>query len=356
MDYMFDNVAEATVALDPLHDVAPVRMMQALQGHIHALEAHAAQIVKNEVKPTVADNSGVLQPVVDEGGRHALTSMVLDMQTVARSLDEKARADLEKAAAGAETSRVVGPESLVVPTNKPLDSFDARTWPASYVEWWFGDGAPNLERDRPMLFEEVARRLINMEELQYSLPTDAHPYVASCRSRFASPEIIAVLGGVIRRLRLLRGTKAAVGRKGFSADLKAHAEASEEDFMIATNIAKPGDSIITAASRPDMPAKVKTAFRTLLLSTSDVPGTEGRKTALRYDGHGNNIFFGPASFFNTPNLADTYNYLMVQLHQGPPQDSHLDITARCDASQIADLDNTGRATHAFSRTHASNCG
>ena len=126
--------------------------------------------------------------------------------------------------------------------------------------------------------------MINLEEMQYSLPSDAEPYVAASRSRFGSPEIIAVLGDVVRRLKLLKGTKAAVGRKGFSADLKALAEASLEDFMTATNLAKPGDSITTAAARADMPAKVKTAFRTLLLSTSDVPGTEGRKTALRYNG------------------------------------------------------------------------
>ena len=56
--------------------------------------------------------------------------------------------------------------------------------------------------------------------------------------------------------------------------------------MEATNLAKPRESITTAVARKDMPAKVKTALRTLLLSASDVPGTEGRKTALRFNGHG----------------------------------------------------------------------
>ena len=74
-----------------------------------------------------------------------------------------------------------------------------------------------------------------------------------------------------------------------------------------------------------MPAKVKTALRTLLLSTSDVPGTEGRKTALRFDGHGNNLKFGASSFFVTPNFADTYSPLVLQLHEGPGKRSHLDI-------------------------------
>ena len=95
--------------------------------------------------------------------------------------------------------------------------------------------------------------------------------------------------------------------------------------MEAMNIARPRESITTAVSRSDMPAKVKTALRTLLLSTSDVPGTEGRKTALRFDGHGNNILFGASTFFNTPNFADTYSPLILQLHEGPGKHSHLRI-------------------------------
>ena len=150
-------------------------------------------------------------------------------------------------------------------------------------------------------------------------------YEAACQSRYSSPEIVAILGDVVRRLRLLKGTKAAIGRKGFGADLQMLAEASVEDFMEALNIAKPRDCIGSACSRPGMPAKVKTALRTLLLSTSDVPGTEGRKTALRFDGHGNNLKFGASSFFVTPNFADTYSPLVVQLHEGPGKRSHLDI-------------------------------
>ena len=65
-----------------------------------------------------------------------------------------------------------------------------------------------------MLFEQVARRLINLEEHEYSLANDQEPYKAARQSRFNNPEIIAVLGDVIRRLRLRKGTRAAIGRKG----------------------------------------------------------------------------------------------------------------------------------------------
>ena len=113
--------------------------------------------------------------------------------------------------------------------------------------------------------------------------------------------------------------------------------------MEAMNIARPTESITTAVARADMPAKVKTALRTLLLSTSDVPGTEGRKTALRFNGHGNNLLFGAATFFNTPNFADTYNPLILQLHEGPGKHSHLNISS---ASQPAASDTPQEVTRA----------
>ena len=56
-----------------------------------------------------------------------------------------------------------------------------------------------------------------------------------------------------------------------------------------------------------------------------MPGTEERKTALRCNGHGNNFKFGAARFFVTPNFADTYNLLVLPLHEGPGKRSRLDI-------------------------------
>ena len=146
--------------------------------------------------------------------------------------------------------------------------------------WGFGDGAPNLDRQRPMLFEECAQRLFDLEEMEYSLPTDEAQYVASTQSRFVKPEIVAVLGDVVRRMKMSRGTRAAIGRKGFDADLKTLANSSYEDFLEAMHIATPNETIVSAAHRSDMPRKIRTALRTLLLSTSAVPGTEGRRKSF----------------------------------------------------------------------------
>ena len=116
-------MAETIIAVDAIHDVGPVRLMQALQGTLGALQQQAARIAKNEQTPMVADSSGALQPVADEGGRHVLKTMVLDVQTAARSFDERSQVVLERAQAGADACKMVDPQSLAVPTQRPLSAW-----------------------------------------------------------------------------------------------------------------------------------------------------------------------------------------------------------------------------------------
>ena len=137
--------------------------------------------------------------------------------------------EVEKAAIGAATCRLVSPTALDVPINEPLSAYDPRTYPISSVHWWFGDGAPNLQRQRPMLFEEVARRLIDVEEMEYMLPRDETPYEARSPSRFTDPEVLAMLGDAVRRLKMLQGVRATIQRRGFWQDLKSIAEATVDE-------------------------------------------------------------------------------------------------------------------------------
>ena len=66
------QAAEVSIALDPVHDLQPVKMMQALQGNIDALQSYAAKVLRNEKQARIQDKDGVLQPVVDEGGREGV--------------------------------------------------------------------------------------------------------------------------------------------------------------------------------------------------------------------------------------------------------------------------------------------
>ena len=54
-----------------------------------------------------------------------------------------------------------------------------------------------------MLFEEVARRLIDAEEMEYMLPGDETPYESRSPSRFTDPGVLAMLGDSVRRLKML---------------------------------------------------------------------------------------------------------------------------------------------------------
>ena len=87
-----------------------------------------------------------------------------------------------------------------------------------------------------MLYELVARRLMNIEEREDSLPSDTEPFKASCQNRFNTPELVAVFGNIVRHMRLLKGARAAIGRKSFTADLKDIAAATSADFMDAMKV------------------------------------------------------------------------------------------------------------------------
>ena len=108
---------------------------------------------------------------------------MLDVQQIAKDLGREGTMKDEKAATGAAACHLVSTTALAEPINATLSAYDPRTYPISSVHWWFGDGAPNLQRQRPMLFEEVARRLIVVEEMEYMLPGDETPYEA--RSPFS---------------------------------------------------------------------------------------------------------------------------------------------------------------------------
>ena len=136
------DVPELSIAVDPVHDVKPVKMMQALRANIQALQNHAATILRNERTARVQSKDGSLQPVADEGGREHMQALILDLQTTARTFDDKAKASIERAVAETDRRLSVCPSALAIPTQGPLDSFGARTYPACYVESWFGDRAP----------------------------------------------------------------------------------------------------------------------------------------------------------------------------------------------------------------------
>ena len=55
---------EGSIAVGPAYSAQPVKLMQDLQAHIEAIEAHGTKIVRLDRRALIEDQTGCLQPVV----------------------------------------------------------------------------------------------------------------------------------------------------------------------------------------------------------------------------------------------------------------------------------------------------
>ena len=67
------------------------------------------------------------------------------------------------------------------------------------------------------------------------------------------------------------------------------------------------------ANNAAVPKDLQTALRQMLISTKDVPFTDGYKRSHRHEGHNLNVTFGPLVVFATFNFADNYSPVLFQL-------------------------------------------
>lgn len=203
--------------------------------------------------------------------------------------------------------------AVAVPTQAPLSAFDAETYPTCFVEFFYGDCAPNMcsRPNRNVSHEDIFRSLLLREELEYSLETDdpGAPYKANDKSRFDAAEFCCVFGDNVRRVKLLQSVNAAFERQGFEEDVRLISQASAADFLQANQ----SQDVISMANSTKTCRRVQLALRQLLFSTSMVPLTDGYRQRCRHLGHGLNLFFGALNGFSTHNFADGYHPLLYQL-------------------------------------------
>ena len=87
-----------------------------------------------------------------------------------------------------------------------------------------------------------------------------------------------------------------------------------------------------ALARDDRVSKeLATALRQVLISTKDVPLTDGYRRNLRHEGHNLNVAFGSLTIFVTFNFADNYAPLLFKLCNG--EEVIGDITCDLSAEQ-----------------------
>ncbi|CAK9072462.1 unnamed protein product [Durusdinium trenchii] len=184
--------------------------------------------------------------------------------------------------------------AVAVPTQAPLSAFDAETYPTCFVEFFYGDCAPNMcsRPNRNVSHEDIFRSLLLREELEYSVETDdpGAPYKANDKSRFDAAEFCCVFGDNVRRVKLLQSVNAAFERQGFEEDVRLISQASAADFLQANQ----SQDVISMANSTKTCRRVQLALRQHL-------------------GHGLNLFFGALNGFSTHNFADGYHPLLYQL-------------------------------------------
>ena len=184
----------------------------------------------------------------------------------------------------------------------------------------------DLKQKPRLSFEELFEALPDREEPEYQLDSDHTPYCAMSKSRFDTPEHAIVFGDTLKRLLLFRGMRMALKRKGFQRDVKLIANSTSEQCMAAlkSSAAQPGDvqnlNMEALSSNDKIAVELRTALRQILISTKDVPLTDGYKRNLRHESHNLNVTEGALVVFATFNFADTYSPLLFRLvREGPAQ-------------------------------------
>ena len=329
------NTAEDVIAVDHSNEPGLLETFAAFQTKLTALQEAASRVVAVEQRQaadsessvgTPADNASVLTAGATAAAKEQCRTLVLETQELAKKLTKP---ELKRMADRfAEHA-----EAVVSTSGRPLSMLSEETWAMCFVEFWFGDAAPNMrERGKkgngtvfvPM--EDIFEWLQDREELEYHLPSDAVQYKARATSRFDNPECTAIFGSALRQGLILRGVGTVFRRQGYEADLKAIAKARPEDCVQALcgSAGKPERQrgLDQLAYAPDVPENLRTALKQVLFAQVKVPFTDGYRRKLRHEGHNLNAVHGPLKLFVTANFADVYSPVMLSMVWGSVGPEH----------------------------------
>ena len=221
------------------------------------------------------------------------------------------------------------PRTLHIRSGKPVNMFEAAAWPAAFVEFMYGDCAPNLARPRRVGIRELFYYLASREELEYRLETDKDDplipggcYRAPSQSRWNTPEYMAIFADMVRKLRILQTTKHMWEHAApkWQIDIKAICDAKVEHFeQLAAILARHGQQSMPEMMRAAAEHKLLPLFKALqyvTFQTANIPLTQGYKMGLRQLGFALNVYDGPLSIFLTTNFADMYSPITVIFMNG----------------------------------------
>ena len=212
-------------------------------------------------------------------------------------------------------------KTLHIKSGKPMNMFEAAAWPAAFVEFFYGDCSPNLDRPQKVSVRELFDYLASREELEYSLASDKENplirggcYRAPTQSRWNTPEFMAIFADVVRKIQILQTTApmwtSDVAK--WKMDIKEIAKCSVAQFeQLSTILAQHGQHSMQEMMRAASEHKLLPVFKALqylTFQTANIPLTQGYKMSLRQLGFGLNIYDGPLTvclLYTSPSPRDS---------------------------------------------------
>ena len=95
----------------------------------------------------------------------------VDLRALAKTMGTQFQQEIERQVTATQRTHA-SPATLKISPGSPMNLFDPATWVACFVEFFYGDCVPNLERPAKISFRRLFRYLSNREELEYHLVGD----------------------------------------------------------------------------------------------------------------------------------------------------------------------------------------
>jgi hypothetical protein len=328
-----DMPAEFLIGMheDDAHD--PVDLMIVFQKNLELVQEAGKRIYNFEQRRVQAAGTekaaDVAATLAAEKTKHS--AALVDLRRLANKMGSTYQQQMTDALAAArmDGAKANTPRTLHIRAGKPVNMFEAAAWPSAFVEFFYGDCAPNLGRPRRVGVRELFHYLATREELEYSLEADTDDplipggrYRARPQSRWNSPEFMAIFADVVRKLRILQTTKhmweGAAPKWGI--DIQAICDAKVEHFeQLSAILARHGQQSMPEMMRAAAEHKLLPLFKALqyvTFQTANIPLTQGYKMSLRQLGFALNVYDGPLTVFLTTNFADVYSPITVILMNG----------------------------------------
>ena len=173
--------AELLIGLDGSPDDDAVGKLAAFRGKGQLAEEAQKRITAatkriHDAKVAGNDPSKVMESAADLAALLADHKTVcVDMRALARSMGtDRFQQEIEESVTAARRKSSLA--TLRINTGAPMSLFDAAAWVGGFVEFFYGDCAPNLERPVKISWRHLFEYLMNREELECHLDSDIEVY------------------------------------------------------------------------------------------------------------------------------------------------------------------------------------